>query len=112
MAAAILPAFLHRSDPEPVLPFYAFHFVPQLLQIQNDSEWICFPFVQKPHRIPTGPARSHPQHPLLAEKSLPSVVVSVITWQLSLPHFGHCIISTLSKYKYQIQDVFDCRTVK
>ena len=56
---------------------------------------VCFPFVQKPQRIPTGPASSHPQMPLPAEKSFPSVFVSVMIWQLELPQCGHCIIDPL-----------------
>ncbi len=48
--------------------------------------------MQKPHKTPTGPARSHPQHPFDAEKSFPSVCVDVMIWQFSLPHFGHFIV--------------------
>ena len=91
VTSAVLPACLHRCHPKPVGSAYAFHFFPHELHTQYASEYVRFPFVQKPHRTPGGPASSQPQHPFDAEKSFPSVCVDVMIWQFSLPHFGHLI---------------------
>lgn len=82
MASAEPSAQFHGCHPYLIRSVYAFHFLPQLLHTQKDSVRVCFPLVQKPQRIPTGPASIHPQIPLLAEKSFPLVFVSVIIWQL------------------------------
>ena len=78
MAPGNPSAYLHGRHPQPVAPAYTFHFFPHALHTQYDSEYVCFPSVQKPHKTPTGPARSHPQHPFDAEKSFPSVCVDVM----------------------------------
>ena len=91
MAAAEFSTLFHRCHPQSVCSGYTFHFLPHELHTQYESVYVLLPSVQKPHRTPTGPASSQPQHPFDAEKSFPSVCMSVIIWQFSLPHFGHLI---------------------
>lgn len=91
MTVTIFFTPFHRFYPDIFCIHYTLNFFPQLGQTQKCSEEICLPLPQAPHSIPIGPNSNAPQQPLPAEKSFPVVVVSVIIWQFSFPHFGHFI---------------------